>query len=153
MIRRFVGAVAAALGLVAGLWLMLAPVALGTQPAGMDSDWNDPTVTEFVSGAVIAVVGLAGLVAFALAIRDELVRRGLVARPAARTAPDPQAGAAPVEPAVRDGVPAASPAPAAPAAPAATEDERVADLLAPLVRALAEDNAANGAHQRGGEYR
>lgn len=140
MIRRFVGAVAAALGLVAGLWLMLAPVALGTQPAGLDSDWNDPTITEFVSGAVIAVVGLIGLVAFALAIRDEVVRRGLVARPESRTVPDPQAGAAPVEPAVRDGVPAAS------------EDERVADLLAPLVRALAEDNATNGAHQRGGEY-
>lgn len=116
MIRRFVGAVAAALGLMAGLWLMLAPVALGTQPKGLDGDWADPTITEFVSGAVIAVVGLAGLVAFALAIREEVVRRGLVAR------------TAPVE--------------------SADDDERVADLLAPLVRALAEDLGP-----RGGEHR
>jgi len=139
MIRRFVGAVGAALGLVAGLWLMLAPVALGTQAAGLDSDWSDPTITEFVSGAVLAVVGLIGLIAFALAIRDEAVRRGLVA--GTREVPDPEAGAAPVEPAVRD--------------VAASEDERVADLLTPLVRALAEDlnGPRNGAHQRGGEYR
>lgn len=157
MIRRFVGAVAAALGLAAGLWLMLAPVALGTQPKGLDSDWNDPTITEFVTGAAIAVVGLVGLITFALALREEAVRRGLVTRPAAPAAPEP--APAPAEPAVRD----ASAAPVA--ASAESEDERVADLLAPLVRALAEDmgdarsggvspsNGAYGAHQRGGEYR
>lgn len=157
MIRRFVGAVAAALGLVAGLWLMLAPVALGTQPKGLDSDWSDPTVTEFVSGAVIAVVGLVGLIAFAVALRGEAVRRGLVARPSAAV-PEPAPPPAPAEPAVRDA--GTAPAPVS----AESEDERVTDLLAPLVRALAEDmggvrgggnppsNGAYGAHQRG-EYR
>lgn len=164
MIRRFVGAVAAAVGLLAGLWLMLAPVALGTQPAGMDSDWNDPTMTEFVTGAAVAFVGLIGLIAFAMAIRGEAVRRGLIGRPEAETeagtAPDAEYGGRHAEPAVpeTEAVP-----PASPEAPA-SEDERVADLLAPLVRALAEDMGtaegrtppANGgytAQPRGGEYR
>jgi pyruvate/2-oxoglutarate dehydrogenase complex dihydrolipoamide acyltransferase (E2) component len=150
MIRRFTGALAAALGLLAGLWLMLAPVALGTQPAGLDSDWNDPTITEFTTGAVIAVVGLVGLVAFAMSIRDEVVRRGLVAAPAPAEVPQETAPAA---------VPAAGPA--GPAAPAAG-DEQVADLLAPLVRALADDMGPratpNGAPRGtgtpyGGDYR
>lgn len=164
MIRRFVGAVAAAVGLLAGLWLMLAPVALGTQPAGMDSDWNDPTMTEFVTGAAVAFVGLIGLVAFALAIHGEAVRRGLIGRPAADTgadtAPDAEYGGRHAESAVRE---TETVPPAPPEAPA-SEDERVADLLAPLVRALAEDMGtaegrtppANGgytAHPRGGEYR
>lgn len=162
MIRRFVGAVAAAVGLAAGLWLMLAPIALGTQPAGLDSDWNDPTMTEFATGAAVAFVGLIGLIAFAMAIHGEAVRRGLIGRPAARatdTAPEAEYGGRHAESAVREteAVPSE--------APAVSEDERVADLLAPLVRALAEDMGsaegratppANGgytAHPRGGEYR
>lgn len=44
MIRKFVGAVAAALALMAGLWLMIAPFALGTQPE--NADWTDPTTSE-----------------------------------------------------------------------------------------------------------
>lgn len=161
MIRRFVGAVAAAVGLVAGLWLMLAPFALGTQPAGLDSDWNHPAMTEFVTGAAVAFVGLIGLIAFAMAIRGEAVRRGLVGRPSAPTtdtAPQTTYDGRHAEPAVRDGEPVPY------AAPAVSEDERVADLLAPLVRAFAEDMGsaeggrppANGgytAHPRGGEYR
>jgi pyruvate/2-oxoglutarate dehydrogenase complex dihydrolipoamide acyltransferase (E2) component len=143
MIRRFAGALAAALGLLAGLWLMLAPFALGTQPAGIDSDWNDPTITEFTTGAVIAVVGLIGLVAFAMSIRDEVVRRGLVAAPAPAEVPEETA-----------------PAPQAAVAPSG--DDQVADLLAPLVRALADDMGPratpNGAPRGtgtpyGGEYR
>lgn len=161
MIRRFVGAVAAAVGLVAGLWLMLAPFALGTQPAGLDSDWNDPTMTEFVTGAAVAFVGLIGLIAFAMAIHGEAVRRGLIGGPAASTtdtAPQTSYDGRHAEAAERHSEPVPS------AAPAVSEDERVADLLAPLVRALAEDMGpaeggrppANGgytAHPRGGEYR
>lgn len=171
MIRRFVGALAAALGLLAGLWLMLAPVALGTQPAGLDSDWNDPTITEFVTGAVVAVVGLVGLVAFAMSIRDEVVRRGLAARPAARARDEGEAGA---QGAPRSfsgpGAQGAASARAGSAAPGAADalsgapsgDDQVADLLAPLVKALADDMSPratpNGGPrgtgtQYGGEYR
>lgn len=185
MIRRFVGAVAAAVGLLAGLWLMLAPVALGTQPAGMDSAWNDPTMTEFVTGAAVAFVGLVGLIAFAMAIHGEAARLGLIAGkaapasavstpPATDTEPEAEHGGRHAEPGVRETqpVPPAAPAastPSTPSTPSAapstpSEDERVADLLAPLVRALAEDMGtaegrtppANGgytAHPRGGEYR
>ena len=39
MIRKFVGAVTAALAVMAGLWLMIAPFALGTQPE--NADWTD----------------------------------------------------------------------------------------------------------------
>jgi hypothetical protein len=41
MIRKFVGAVAASLATLAGLWLMIAPFALGTQSD--DAGWTDPT--------------------------------------------------------------------------------------------------------------
>ena len=159
MIRRFTGALAATLGLLAGLWLMLAPVALGTQPKGLDSDWNDPTTTEFVTGAVIAFVGLVGLVAFALAIREELVRRGAVTNARAVRAGAGEGAAATTEPEPAEAAGAvtttAAEPPRAAQAAGASEDERLAHLLAPLVEALAEDTrpgARNGA-PRGGEYR
>ena len=113
MIRKFVGSVTAALALIAGLWLMIAPFALGTQPE--NADWTDPTVTEFYTGLGVALVALCGLVAFALAIREDLVARGLVTV-RERRQPEPE----PV------------------AAPQASSSD-LAALLAPLVEALRED--------------
>ncbi|SEG76989.1 hypothetical protein SAMN05444920_104437 [Nonomuraea solani] len=117
MIRKFVGTVAASLAALAGLWLMIAPFALGTQPEG--SDWTNATQSEFFTGLGVAVVGLAGAVSFALAIHEELVVRGLVVPKPRRTEPEPE------------------PVPAA-AAPQASSAE-LATLLAPLVEALRED--------------
>ncbi|MQA94010.1 MAG: hypothetical protein GEV11_04955 [Streptosporangiales bacterium] len=125
MVRRLAGAVVAALGLMAGLWLMLAPFALGTQPEGRD--WTDPTTTEFFTGVGFAVVGLAGLLAFAAALRAELVARGLMTVRAA--APEPQ------------------PEPAQAAAPAADQD--LAALLAPLAAALVEEMEQRGTGVQG----
>ncbi|TMR99437.1 hypothetical protein [Nonomuraea basaltis] len=121
MIRKFAGAVAAALAALAGLWLMIAPFALGTQPE--NADWTNPTMTEFFTGLGVAVVGLAGMVCFALAIREELVARGLVAVRPHKVEPEPE------------------PVPAAPQ----TTSAELATLLAPLVEALREDLNTPGA--------
>ncbi|MEV0613635.1 hypothetical protein AB0I81_09955 [Nonomuraea sp. NPDC050404] len=122
MIRKFVGAVAAALAVLAGLWLMIAPFALGTQPE--NADWTNATQSEFFAGLGVAVVGLVGAIAFVLAIHEELVVRGLVVpKPRASAEPEPE------------------PVPAAPQASSA----ELATLLAPLVEALREDlNTSRG---------
>ncbi|WP_188188841.1 hypothetical protein [Nonomuraea sp. SYSU D8015] len=123
MIRKFVGAVAASLAALAGLWLMIAPFALGTQPE--NADWTDPTRIEFFTGLGVAVVGLAGVICFALAIHEELVARGLVVVRPRRVEAEPE------------------PAPVAP--PASSAD--LAALLAPLVEALRKDLSNNGEHR------
>jgi hypothetical protein len=130
MIRKFLGAVAAALAALSGLWLMVSPFALGTQPE--DADWTDPTMTEFFTGLGVAVVGLVGAGCFALAIYEELVTRGLVV----------------VRPRVAEPEPEPAPAPAT--APPASSAE-LAALLAPLVEALREDMNDKGEHRRNGK--
>ncbi|GAA3570098.1 hypothetical protein GCM10022419_058710 [Nonomuraea rosea] len=128
MIRKFVGAVAAALAVLAGLWQMIAPFALGTQPE--DADWTNATQSQFFTGLGLAVVGLVGAVAFALAIHEELVTRGLVVVKPRKVEPEPE--------------PVAVPAPQASSA-------ELASLLAPLVEALRED--MNKVDRTGGEHR
>ncbi|GAA3719898.1 hypothetical protein GCM10022224_102290 [Nonomuraea antimicrobica] len=127
MIRKFVSAVAAALGVLAGLWLMIAPFALGTQPE--DADWTNTTLSEFFTGLGVTVVALVGVIAFVLAIRDDLVERGLVVPKPRQTEPEPE------------------PVPAAPQASSA----ELASLLAPLVEALREDLTSRS--RPGGEHR
>ncbi|MFG6194126.1 hypothetical protein [Nonomuraea sp. JJY05] len=127
MIRKFVGAVAAALAVLAGLWLMIAPFALGTQPE--DADWTNTTQSEFFTGLGVAVVGLIGAICFVLAIYEELVVRGLVVVRRRQPEPEPE------------------PVPAAPQASSA----ELASLLAPLVEALREDMNNSGEHRRNGK--
>lgn len=117
MTRRLAGAVASCLALLAGLWLILAPFALGIQPSG--ADWKDETLTDVWSGIGLGALGLIGLVAFAGALARYVREQGLVAP--RRTAP-----------------PAEAPAPpAAPTGPAPTSD--LDQLLAPLITALTDD--------------
>ncbi|WP_049557950.1 hypothetical protein [Nonomuraea sp. SBT364] len=125
MIRKFTGAVTAALAVLAGLWLMIAPFALGTQPE--NADWTDPTTAEFFTGLGVAVIGLAGALAFAAAIHEDLVSRGLVAVRERKAEPEPE--------------------PAPVAAPQASSAE-LATLLAPLVEALREDLNNSGRPNR-----
>ncbi|GAA3249632.1 hypothetical protein [Nonomuraea helvata] len=127
MIRKFVGTVAAALAVLAGLWLMIAPFVLGTQPE--DADWTNATQSEFFSGLGVAVVGLIGAICFVAAIYEELVARGLVVVRQRRPEPEPE------------------PVPAAPQASSA----ELATLLAPLVEALREDLNNSGEHRRNGK--
>ncbi|MEV4059650.1 hypothetical protein [Nonomuraea dietziae] len=124
MIRTFVGAVAAVLASLAGLWLMIAPFALGTQPES--ADWSNSTIMEFSTGLGVAVIGLAGAAAFAAAIYQNLVTRGLVT--------------------VRRRVPEPEPAPAP--APTGASSAELATMLAPLVEALREDLATTNGHRR-----
>lgn len=120
MIRKFVGAVLAALAAMAGFWLMVAPFALGTQPEG--AAWNSATTSEFFTGLGVAAAGLAGAAAFAAAIHAELAARGLVTVREREREPEP-------------------------AAPQ-TSSAELAALLAPLVEALREDLDATDREQR-----
>ncbi|MGI5285062.1 hypothetical protein ACQEVF_17235 [Nonomuraea polychroma] len=52
MIRKFVGAVAASLAVLAGLWLMIAPFALGIQPES--ADWARPQASSAELAALLA---------------------------------------------------------------------------------------------------
>lgn len=122
MTRRLVGIVGCALVVLAGGWLVLAPFALGTQPA--DADWVDATLVDVWTGLGLVVVGLVGIVAFAAALRQHLVERGLVVRPQ-RAAAEPQ--------------------PEEAAAPHGELDA----LVAPLVAALTEDMARERRTQNG----
>ncbi|MEV5557227.1 hypothetical protein AB0L44_26525 [Nonomuraea wenchangensis] len=128
MIRKFVGAVASALAVLAGLWLMIAPWALGSQPE--NRDWTDITTSEFWTGLGVAVVGLVGTISFALAIYEDLVVRGAVVVKPRRVEPEPEI---------------------VPAAPPQASSAELAALLAPLVEALRED--MNRTDRAGGEHR
>ncbi|MGH3095768.1 MAG: hypothetical protein ACRDMV_07170 [Streptosporangiales bacterium] len=118
MTRRLAGAIAATVVLLTGLWLVLAPFALGIQPSG--KDWSDETMTDVWSGIGLGVVGLVGLVAFVLAIRQHLVDAGIVhTRVRPQHAPPAPAGPPPAEP--------------------ASGSSELRELLAPLIAALSDD--------------
>lgn len=131
MTRRLAGGTASCLALLAGLWIVLAPFALGTQKSG--ADWTDETITDVATGLGLAALGLIGIIAFVAAIRQHLVERGNIA---------PRHRQRRVE------RPAAAPAGDAPSAQQGAESELSA-VLAPLVAALTRDvtreqQAANG---------
>ncbi|HEY9293522.1 MAG TPA: hypothetical protein VIP98_19775 [Microlunatus sp.] len=121
MTRRLVGAVASCLTLLAGLWLILVPFALGIQPE--NAEWRDETVTDVWSGIGLGVLGLLGLIIFSAALAQYLQALGLPSPRSARSTPA-EAAEAPA-------------APAAPAAPTSDLDK----LLSPLIAALTDDLA------------
>ena len=93
MVKYFVGAVGALLGALAGAWLMLAPFALAYQRSG--ADWADPTYVDFWTGLPLMVVSLVGLGLYVSGLVEELRRRGIMRRPYAAPAQQPQASGAP----------------------------------------------------------
>lgn len=120
MTRRLIGAISSLLALMAGLWLVLSPFALGFQKE--DADWTDATLTNVWTGLPLAFVGLVGTIVFAAALSTHMVQAGYVARRPART-PSPSAQQAPDA-----------------AASAAPERSRELDgMLEPLIAALARD--------------
>lgn len=126
MIRTFMGAVMAGLAFMAGLWLMIAPFALGAQPE--NASWTGATTSQFFTGLGVTVVALAGVVAFVAAIHGELVTRGLVKVRKPNPAPAP--------------VPTPTPTPSPTSSPSPSPEmssSELAALLAPLVEALRED--------------
>lgn len=63
------GALSLVLTLIAGIWLILAPVLLDTQPRG--AAWTDATINEVAVGGVLILVSLIGLfLQVGLGLRD-----------------------------------------------------------------------------------
>jgi hypothetical protein len=89
MTKYVIGATGALLGALAGVWLMLAPFALAYQGSG--ADWADPTYVDFWTGLPLLVVFLAGSILYASGLVEELRRRGIMRRPYAPPAAQPQA--------------------------------------------------------------
>jgi hypothetical protein len=95
MAKYVIGAVGALLGVLAGAWLMLAPFALAYQNAG--ADWADPTYVDFWTGLPLLVVSVVGLILYVSGLVEELRRRGIMRRPYAEHAGQPQAQGGPSE--------------------------------------------------------
>ncbi len=148
MIRTFMGAVMAGLAFMAGLWLMIAPFALGAQPE--NASWTGATTSQFFTGLGVAVVALAGVAAFVAAIHGELVTQGLVKvrkpnpAPALAPVPTPTPSSSPTPTSSPTLTPTSSPSPS----PEMSSSE-LAALLAPLVEALREDLNHRPGHRNG----
>jgi hypothetical protein len=118
MVKYVIGATGALLGALAGAWLMLAPFALAYQNSG--ANWADPTFVDFWTGLPLLVVSVVGVILYVSGLVEELRRRGIMRRPYAEPAGQPQA---PGEP---------------PAADAGSENN-MEQVLLPLVTAMLKD--------------
>ncbi|HET7479787.1 MAG TPA: hypothetical protein VFJ72_09780 [Rubrobacteraceae bacterium] len=96
MTKYIIGAVGALMAALAGAWLMLAPFALAYQNSG--ADWADPTYVDFWTGLPLVVISVVGLILFILGLVEELRRRGILQRPYAVPAGQPQPAGAPADP-------------------------------------------------------
>ena len=118
MVKYVIGATGALLGALVGAWLMLAPFALAYQGSG--ADWADPTFVDFWTGLPLLIVSVVGVVLYASGLVEELRRRGIMRRPYAEAAGQPQA---PDEPAVN----------------ASGSENNMEQVLLPLVTAMLRD--------------
>lgn len=119
MTRRLIGALVSLLALLIGLWLVLAPFALGFQPE--NRDWTDNTLTDVWTGIPLAVVGLVGVVVFAMALRVHMLQAGYIT-------PKPKAAPATAQQETTQ-------------APVAENSSDTDQMLRPLLAALARDMA------------
>lgn len=74
-----------------GVWLIVAPFAVGYQPDG--ADWVDATLVGVATGAALVVLGLVTMVVLAGALRDEARRRGIAPGAAVEPTPDDRSSA------------------------------------------------------------
>jgi hypothetical protein len=93
MVKYVIGAVGALLGALVGAWLMLAPFALAYQSSG--ANWADPTYVDFWTGLPLLVVSVAGMILYVSGLVEELRRRGIMRRPYAEPAGQPQVSGGP----------------------------------------------------------
>jgi hypothetical protein len=89
MTKYVIGATGSLLGALVGVWLMLAPFALAYQGSG--ADWADPTYVDFWTGLPLLVISVAGSILYVSGLVEELRRRGIMRRPYAAPADQPQA--------------------------------------------------------------
>ena len=126
MTKYVTGAAGALLGALAGLWLMLAPFALAYQGSG--ADWADPTYVDFWTGLPLLVVSVVGSILYISGLVEELRRRGIVRRPYAAPAEQPQGS---------------------PQANASSQENNIEQVLLPLVTAMLKDmQERDGARQK-----
>ena len=118
MVKYVIGAVGALLAALVGAWLMLAPFALAYQNSG--ADWADPTFVDFWSGLPVLIVSVVGLVLYVSGLVEELRRRGIMRRPYAEPAGQPQA-------------------PGEPSDNASGSENNTEQILLPLVTAMLKD--------------
>ena len=118
MPKYFIGATGALLVALVGAWLMLAPFALAYQNSG--ADWADPTFVDFWSGLPVLIVSVVGLVLYVSGLVEELRRRGIMRRPYAEPAGQPQA-------------------PGEPSDNASGSENNTEQILLPLVTAILKD--------------
>lgn len=118
MTKYVVGGIGALLGVLGGLWLMLAPFALGYQPSG--ADWVDATKTDFWTGIGLILVSLIGLIMYILSLIGELRAHGIIEK---RAKPKPQQ----MQSQERAGRPQGS------------QDNNIEQVLLPLVTAMLRD--------------
>ncbi len=93
MAKYFVGIVGALLGVLAGIWLIVAPFALAYQNGGQD--WADPTYVDFWTGMGLVVISMVGVISYASGLTGELRSRGIIERGSgyqARSAGAPERG-------------------------------------------------------------
>ena len=69
--------------ILVGVWLVVAPFAVGYQPDG--ADWVDATIIGVATGAAVILFGLLALLVVGSALDGEVRRRGLA--PNVRTEP------------------------------------------------------------------
>jgi hypothetical protein len=118
MVKYVIGATGALLGALAGAWLMLAPFALAYQGSG--ADWADPTFVDFWTGLPLLIVSVVGVILYVSGLVEELRRRGIMRRPYAEPAGQPQA-------------------PGEPADNASGSENNMEQVLLPLVTAMLKD--------------
>jgi hypothetical protein len=118
MVKYVIGATGALLGALAGAWLMLAPFALAYQNSG--TDWADPTFVDFWTGLPLLIVSVVGVILYVSGLVEELRRRGIMRRPYAEPAGQPQA-------------------PGEPSAVDSGSENNMEQVLLPLVTAMLKD--------------
>jgi hypothetical protein len=118
LVKYIIGATGALLGALAGAWLMLAPFALAYQGSG--ADWADPTFVDFWTGLPLLIVSVVGVILYVSGLVEELRRRGIMRRPYAEPADQPQA-------------------PGEPADNASSSENNMEQVLLPLVTAMLKD--------------
>lgn len=80
----FIAGLAGAIAvMLIGIWLFIAPFAVGYQPEG--ADWVDATIIGIATGAAVTLLGLLALSVVAGALRVEVRRQGLA--PTVRSSP------------------------------------------------------------------
>ena len=80
MTKYIVGMSGAVLGLLGGLWMMIAPFAHGYQPSG--AGWVGATVNDFWFGCGLVLVSAAGFALYGRLLLEDLGKKGIVERKA-----------------------------------------------------------------------